>query len=119
MMYRFDIHSQKEVAEAIGIKNSYMSDVLNGRYPLSENVSELFRDNFGINPDFLLEGKGAIWIDGSVTQLGDNNISGDNNQVGNPSILDKAIDEIAAQRKLVAKAQEQIDRLIGLLEKIK
>lgn len=32
-------------------------------------------------------------------------------------IVDKLIDEIAEQRKLVAKSQEQIDRLLGIIEK--
>ena len=32
-------------------------------------------------------------------------------------IVDKLIDEIAQQRKLVAKSQEQIDRLLGIIEK--
>ncbi len=49
---------------------------------------------------------------------GDHNtqVAGNNNQVNNPATLDKAIDEIAAQRKLVAKSQEQIDRLLSIIE---
>lgn len=53
------------------------------------------------------------------TLSGDNNtqVAGNDNNINNSSTLDKALDEIAEQRKLVAKAQEQIDRLITLLEK--
>ena len=53
------------------------------------------------------------------TLKGDNNtqVAGNDNNINNSSTLDKALDEIAEQRKLVAKAQEQIDRLITLLEK--
>ena len=49
---------------------------------------------------------------------GDHNtqVAGNNNQVNNPATLDKAIDEIAAQRKLVEKSQEQIDRLLSIIE---
>ena len=50
-------------------------------------------------------------------------INGDHNtqvagnyQTNNPETLDKAIDEIAAQRKLVEKSQEQIDRLLSIIE---
>ena len=32
------------------------------------------------------------------------------------STIDKALDEIAEQRKLVAKSQEQIDRLLSIIE---
>lgn len=42
-------------------------------------------------------------------------VVGDNNAVGG-SALEKALDEIAEQRKLVAKAQEHVDRLLALLE---
>lgn len=49
-----------------------------------------------------------------------NNIVGDNNNwnnVNTDEALSRALNEIGEQRKLVAKAQEQIDRLISLLEK--
>lgn len=49
---------------------------------------------------------------------GDHNtqVAGNNNQINNPATLDKAIDEIAAQRKIVEKFQEQIDRLLSIIE---
>lgn len=34
----------------------------------------------------------------------------------NMSTIDKALDEIAEQRKLVSKSQEQIDRLLSIIE---
>ena len=43
-------------------------------------------------------------------------VVGDNNAVGG-SALEIALLEIAEHRKLVAKAQEQIDRLISIIEK--
>ena len=49
---------------------------------------------------------------------GENNtqVIGNGNHVNNPTTLDKAIDEIAAQRAVVQKSQEQIDRLISIIE---
>lgn len=44
-------------------------------------------------------------------------VAGNDNNINTSSSIDKALNEIAEQRKLVAKAQEQIDRLISLLEK--
>ena len=35
-----------------------------------------------------------------------------------PSTLDKAIDEISEQRKIIMKSQEQIDRLIAVIERM-
>ena len=45
-------------------------------------------------------------------------VIGDGNNVNTPSALDKALDEIAAQRRLVEKSQEQIDRLLAVVEKL-
>ena len=51
---------------------------------------------------------------------GDNNtqIAGNNNNINPPATLDKALDEIAAQRRLVEKSQQQIDRLLTIIENI-
>ena len=51
---------------------------------------------------------------------GDNNtqVAGNGNNVNASPTLDKAINEIAEQRKLVAKSQEQIDRLLAIIEKM-
>ncbi len=84
---------------------------------MEDKILSCFQD---INRAWLLTGEGEM-IKPSVQQMlnGDNNtqIAGNNNHVNLPSTLDKAINEIAEQRKLVAKAQEQIDRLISLLER--
>lgn len=84
---------------------------------MEDKVLSCFQD---VNRAWLLTGEGEM-IKPSIQQTlnGDNNtqIAGNNNSINMPSTLDKAINEIAEQRKLVAKAQEQIDRLISLLEK--
>lgn len=97
-------------------------DLLSGKtksisQSMEGKILSCFQD---INRAWLLTGEGEM-IKSSVQQMlnGDNNtqIAGNNNHVNLPSTLDKAINEIAEQRKLVAKAQEQIDRLISLLER--
>lgn len=84
---------------------------------MEDKILSCFQD---VNRAWLLTGEGEM-IKPSVQQTlnGDNNtqIAGNNNRINVPSTLDKAINEIAEQRKLVAKAQEQIDRLISLLER--
>ena len=97
-------------------------DLLSGKtksisQSMEDKILSCFQD---INRAWLLTGEGEM-IKPSVQQMlnGDNNtqIAGNNNHVNLPITLDKAINEIAEQRKLVAKAQEQIDRLISLLER--
>lgn len=74
-----------------------------------------------VSKSWLLADEGEM-LRGGVSQnaKGDNNtqIAGNGNNV-NASTLDKALDEIAEQRKLVAKSQEQIDRLLAIIEKMK
>ena len=97
-------------------------DLLSGKtksisQSMEDKILSCFQD---VNRAWLLTGEGEM-IKPSVQQMlnGDNNtqIAGNNYHVNLPSTLDKAINEIAEQRKLVAKAQEQIDRLISLLER--
>lgn len=80
------------------------------------NVLKAFPE---LNRDWLIYGEGEM-LRGNVTQTshGDNspNIAGNGNNIGGSSALDKALDEIAEQRKLVAKSQEQIDRLLTIVE---
>lgn len=74
-----------------------------------------------LNTGWLLTGEGEMLKSGTIQQAGDNatQVHGNDNHVNNPHVLEMAMTEIAEQRKLVAKSQEQIDRLITLLEKIK
>lgn len=58
----------------------------------------------------------------AITQqaTGDNNtqIAGNGNHLDMSPALKLAIEEISEQRKLVAKSQEQIDRLLAIIEKM-
>lgn len=73
-----------------------------------------------LNTGWLMTGEGEMLKSSVNIENGDNStqVIGDGNHVSAPSTLDKALDEIAAQRRLVEKAQEQMDRLIGVLEKM-
>lgn len=88
-----------------------------------------------VNPVWLLTGEGSM-LKSSISQTanGDHNtqVAGNANHVNNSSTLDKALDEISQQRQLVEKsheltanaqrhtdkAQEQIDRLLAIIEKM-
>ena len=74
-----------------------------------------------LSPHWLLTGEGEM-LKNSTTQTssGDNspNISGNGNHVNNAATIDKALNEIAEQRRLVSKSQEQIDRLLGIIEQM-
>ena len=48
-----------------------------------------------------------------LNQEGENNM----HPIQNSNVIEKFIDEISAQRRVTEKAQEQIDRLIQIIEK--
>ncbi|HBJ76436.1 MAG TPA: hypothetical protein DDY68_00820 [Porphyromonadaceae bacterium] len=123
--------NQKEVSNRLGIKPSYLSDVMHGRIPFTENFlikfkkefPELFEENNHINIE---ENKGSIISNNHHCQNVNNNAhnittnntnNNDKTSQNNEQTLLKAIEEISKQRELVAKSQEQIDRLLSLLEK--
>ena len=49
---------QKETAKRLGVSESRVSDILNGRRPLNLNIVKRLRDNFGIPADFILDNIG-------------------------------------------------------------
>lgn len=46
---------QKETAKRLGVSESRISDILNGRRPLNLNIVKRLRDNFDIPADFILD----------------------------------------------------------------
>lgn len=94
--------------------------MIKGNYPVSEKFSDKLREVFDVNPDYLNGISDTIWQNPSIQQAGSNSIQmhGNGNNFNCSHTLEKAMDEIAAQRKLVAKSQEQIDRLLGIIEKM-
>lgn len=125
--FHHNLRTQREIcAELGGFSQTYLSDLLSGKYNITEDFSNKLSEKFGINPNYILNGEGSMWLDGTnnITQIGNGTqVAGSNNHVIVPTTLDKALDEISEQRKLVAKSQEQvtksqeqIDRLITIIE---
>ena len=90
--------------------------------PKPKKLEKIYLTFPDLNKIWLLTGEGDMLLpkNGNATTVNDNHtsVAGNANQVNATSTLDKALDEIAAQRRLTEKAQEQIDRLISLLEKM-
>lgn len=113
--------SKRKFQLSIGVSNSYIQNIVNN---ISEDVlnriSKIYPE---LNTDWLLTGKGEMLnpsISQSVTGSHNTAVAGNGNQV-NTSTL---IEELAAQRRLTEKvqmqldkSQEQIDRLLTLLER--
>lgn len=95
--------TQKDIATKIGVTNSYLSDVLNERADFNNTLRRKLSEHFsGVN----------------ITGNNNTSVAGNANNVNCSSTIEKAIDEISAQRKLLEKSQEQIDRLLTIIEKL-
>lgn len=109
--------TQKKFEQIVGASNGYVNNIKMG---IGTNKLEKILLQFPeLNKTWLLTGEGEMLLpQKESTTITDNStsVAGNSNQVNATSTLDKALDEIAAQRRLVEKAQEQIDRLITLLE---
>lgn len=114
--------NEKELAERLGYTKSSFSQLVNGKVPLSDKfVGKLCSLDENINSVWVMNGEGTMFLKDCLnSKTGDgSNIVGDNNNWSNVNTgeaLSKALEEIGEQRKLTAKAQEQIDRLLLLLE---
>ena len=107
----YGLRNQREICEFLGVKNeNLLSELKSGK---RRKLSDAERENMlavGINPLYIMGGSDLLWIPKSHTSdiNGDNNtnVQGDNNSVNASALLEKAIDEISAQRKLTEQANE-------------
>ena len=120
--------NQTEAGKKSGQSRSNISAALNGKESiLTDSFLRKFNKAFGslFSDEWLIDGIGEMLRvpDGGTAIV--NNQVGKNNQVGNGNhfnsdmTLNQFMVELAAQRKLTEKAQEQMDRLITIIEKFK
>lgn len=128
LRYKKIVSTKKEFAEKIGVDKTNLSSAFSGveKY-LTDSLFNKIADNFPeFDRNWLLTGEGGM-LKPTVSQsaVGDNNtqVAGNGNNVHVAATA--LMEELSAQRKLtekaqeqVTKAQEQIDRLISIIEKI-
>jgi hypothetical protein len=102
------------------LSNGYVNNIRKSISP--DKLQIIVRENPDLNPGWLMTGEGEMLRSTANTQ----NVNGSENftQTGNVTIhssnddtLAKVLDELAAQRRMNEKSQEQIDRLISIIEK--
>lgn len=111
-----------EMANKLGVNRNTFSDIKNGKCKISVPLSEKMQDLFQVNARWLRTGEGEMLMNSSNTY---NNVLGDNNGNATQNINDNIISKIiaATNKQLeikdaqLAKKDEQIDRLLSLLEK--
>lgn len=112
--------SQVQLSTEIGLAQGYISELEKGKKQITDEVIAKLRERYGIETVEQWEQDVPPvqqTVEGEI-----NNFSGTGDvtvQNGNSvpiEAFNKMLDEIAAQRKIVSKSQEQIDRLLNLLE---
>ena len=122
------VHTQKDVADRMGSKKHSISRAFNGTPDyLTESFIDRFAATFGLNSDWIRYGIGEMTDCEASPQSASivNNQVGNGNHFANGSV-ERFLNELAAQRELtkeaqqqLTKSQEQMDRLITIIEKMK
>lgn len=113
--------NDNKVTQECGLSQGLLGQARTGKSDLgSKTIEKILNKYQDLNRVWLITGEGEMLKSSVNIENGDGStqVIGDGNHVTAPSTLDKALDEIAAQRKLVEKSQEQIDRLLAVVEKL-
>lgn len=120
--------SYRQIAADVGLATvQTLYDIKNGKHGISKEVAEKIQATYlNISLVWLLTGEGSMLVednsthveqnDGNTSIVGSHNVN--SNNVNSSRTIDKAITEITEMRKLVQKRDEQIDRLISVIEKM-
>lgn len=105
-----DIPTFKDLAVKLNVSPQTFYDIKQGKHGISKKLAEQINKCFPEIPvSWLLTGEGDLII-------GDGNINGNNNN-SSDAVL-KAIEAISEQQKITMKSQEQIDRLLNIIDKL-
>lgn len=104
--------NQQEVANALGVKQSYVSQVLNGKKPITRSAADVLSERFGFSLVWLLTGEGNMLKGetGSVAVTG-------NATAGN--ITTHAAPTCCASPELEQRVRKNEERLQSHEERIK
>jgi len=97
--------TMKEFETRCGLSTGYVTSMRKGYG--ADKLNNVLKAFPQLNRDWLLYGEGSMLTDPAPAASSSTDLS---------SALNKAMDEIAAQRRITEKSQQQIDRLISLLE---
>lgn len=122
--YRTNLN-QKGISDKIGVGYSYLSDLISGRYSLSEDISDRICKIFPVNRDYIMGMSDDIWMVKDEPLIAYGNYNGANTDEPLISISLEAWEVIKMQAKSleqkdiqIKKRDEQLDRVIALLESI-
>lgn len=118
--------SKAEFERECGLSNGYVNSIKNSIG--SKGVALILRRYPEVNKSWLVLGEGEMLkptaaADGELPiTTGEGSVlinsGGSRVDTNSGAVIYKALDEIAEQRKLTAKAHEQIDRLLAIIDRL-
>jgi hypothetical protein len=109
---RMGIYKKADMAEFLGYKSPYFSGIINGKEKMSDSFLKTISDKLHINIQWITTGEGDMTSENRVVQQ---NQSGDNIN-GHSVTVNKT--ETDSFIELLKKKDEQIDRLLSIIEKL-
>ena len=101
--------TQTDVARLLGTTPQYISAILCGRKSIGKKQAVKFEELFGLSASWLLTGKGDMLCTPIHAEKGSVQVMGNASNVNEGKTIDSLVE-------LLKKKDEQIDRLIRLLE---
>lgn len=120
LIFNGHAESQKDFGIKMGYENeSYFSQIINGKVNLPKNFIEKLKSiEPRVNEEWIDEGTGEMFIgDNAVNSNFAKNIGGDNQQ-NSGKVIEALANQLTEKDRQIAKSQEQIDRLLSIIEKM-
>lgn len=105
---------QVEVAEKIGVKNTYLSDLINGRSPLSELFSEKIIAAFSVSREYLNTGQGEVFEEDKKEEQSPPDMITMSREVF--ELIKKQSDTILSQQRTIEMMQEERKKMLVQVE---
>lgn len=102
--------SQKEVAESIGKKQSYINYILTGKVQITRDTAQLLHDAYGFSKEYLLYGTGELFADVSSEQK-DIQVADIATSTSDNALISRLIDELVEERRINQELQAKIQQL--------
>jgi transcriptional regulator with XRE-family HTH domain len=111
--------TQEQLAEALGVSQAYVNALLCGKKAFGKKAAQKWNEKYGISASWLLTGEGEM-MSRPVSQYNQNgdNVCGENVAVENGRSSKDYLAIIKQQAEQLSKSQEQIDRLLTLIERM-
>lgn len=107
--------TQQKMAEMLGTTQPYIADLLNGKKPFGRAAAKRWSELFGFSTTYLMTHTGPMLSSVEESEC-DNYIKNEDNIIAFTPLENKLLTFLEERDRQVAKKEEQIDRLLTIIE---